>query len=476
MADMGDILPPSGVNYHYNSMPLAMPARAVTRKFRPQTTNSFQYSSGQRVIRIPLTSSGFMDPMHSYLRFKLRSIKTGGTAERVLVDGAVSSIINRLRIEGSDGAELERIENYNVLAAMLDTLVVSTPTGRSVDTVLMGKQHSDAQPNAGQVIATTTTGSDLDGTNSQVYIVRLASGLFNTDKFLPLGFISGAGITLELQLEDPNTCLVDPSNDATSLDYIVSDVEFVGHIMEFSTEFEQAFGMMLQAPAGPGQGPVFFHGVTYRNYVYSVSNTSQFNIPVTERARSLKALLVSIRDQATVTNKGENSISRRFMHDLTSYQFKIGSFVFPQQPVTFDSEGASATGFRVSYAEALAEALKAYSALSDLRVAPEVLMQYNSVFGSQTSTWADPQAIIAIDLERFPGESGLKESGLNTAAQALAIEIDIKANNALKKLRADNSLTPASGDNFVATIRFDTFSMVDVMFRVDASGTISAYY
>lgn len=419
------------------------------------------------MIRIPLTSSGFLDPLHSFLRFKLRAIKTdAASGGRCYLDQSASCLFNRLRVEGSDGAELERIDSYNVLASVLDSMVVGKSTAEGLDSILMGKQPTDTAPNAGLPVPTSGAGPDASDL-TQSYVVRLASGMFTTDKYIPVGFISGAGLTLELTLEDPVVAFYDPLNTSTSTyNYVISDIEFVGHVIEFSTEFEQAFGASLLQ-----RGPVYFHGTSYRNYVYSQNNGQQFNIPISERARSLKGLIITMRDTADINKASENSLSRRLSHNLSQYQFKIGSAVYPQQPVIFSAEATGATGYRNTKSEAMAEALKLFGALSDLRMSPLSKMSMINIAGSDCylNTWSEPNFFLSIDLERFPGDG--KENGINTASQALAIEADIRfGTSGVLKRQADNSLA-ASGN-----VRFDTFSMVDVMFRVDASGTVSVIY
>lgn len=437
-------------------------------------TNTFQYSSGQRTIRVPLTSSGFLDPLNSYLKFKLRAIRSDSADPasdvRLTLDHAATAIINRLRIEGSDGAELERIENFNVLMAAIDSYNVADNAQLGVDSILEGKAPTTLAPNSALQVPTSGTGAaSFDAANvSQTYCVKLASALLTSHKYIPVGFISGAGLTLELQLEDPKTAFVDSATAATvTLDYVVSDVEYVGHVMEFSTEFEQDFGASLMQ-----QGPIYFTGVSYRNFVYTTSNANQFSIPVAERARSMKALMVAIRDSADVLNAGTHSVSRRLGHGITQYQFKIGSAVYPQQPVAFDTDVTTAAGFKTSRAEGLAETLKVFGALNDVRSSPQVSMSMST--NNFYNSFAEPQYLMAIDLERFPSESGSKESGLNTAAQALNIEIDIRAATNITKRATENAVSAIT--TAPTTIRFDTFSALDVLFRLDASGTISVVY
>ena len=63
-----------------------------------------------------------MDGNHSYLSFScLFGSVAGGTQG---FDGSAHSLIRQLRIEGSDGAELERVDNYNVIQAAMSDLQV----------------------------------------------------------------------------------------------------------------------------------------------------------------------------------------------------------------------------------------------------------------------------------------------------------------------------------------------------------------
>ena len=69
-----------------------------------------------------------MNGADSYLYFEMQitgdtgaPTSSGGTGQNFYLDSSAQSIIQRLRIEGPDGAELERIEEYNVLhSALLD--------------------------------------------------------------------------------------------------------------------------------------------------------------------------------------------------------------------------------------------------------------------------------------------------------------------------------------------------------------------
>lgn len=490
-----DAAPPKGVSYNA-ILPLAMAAKTSVRKFRPQQTNSFDYANGQRVIRIPLTSSGFLDPLNSYLRFNIRATTTDSAqtpnAGRLQLDGGAWSVINRLRVEGSDGAELERIENYNVLCGILNTYSVNTNTRSTFDSVSEGSQvynrgalgTGSFHTLNGQYVPTHNVKTSAPGTTagdgatvSQTFCIKLASAMFNSNKYIPVGFISGAGLTLEITLEDPNTAFIDSQaaiSTRSITSYIVDKVEYVGTITEFSTDFEAAFGASLMQ-----RGPVFWHGTTYHNYVYSTTNQNMFNIPIAERARSLKNLMVAIRDAGKLTGSEaakERSITRRIGYGISSYQFKIGSQVYPMNPVSEVVE-ATADKFRHSHAETFMEATKCFGATNSVVYEPSVF--YNNPDSNasySTNAFMDPNFLLAVDLERFPADSGMKEMGLNTAAQALNIECEIRCDGSSQKIVKIDSLTSSDSaltTNEITNVRFDVFSSVDALFKLDATGTVS---
>ena len=65
---MGERVLPSNVDYT-KILPLAVESRSRRRSFFP--TNGQQFTSdGNNIIRIDISASAFLDPKHSYLRFK----------------------------------------------------------------------------------------------------------------------------------------------------------------------------------------------------------------------------------------------------------------------------------------------------------------------------------------------------------------------------------------------------------------------
>lgn len=84
------------------------------------------------VIRFALQGNGFLDPYSTYLRITVTpdvAIPTatdlnGDRLHAKVLDGSAHSIINRIVIR-SQGTEIERIEQYDVLAKMINDMIYS---------------------------------------------------------------------------------------------------------------------------------------------------------------------------------------------------------------------------------------------------------------------------------------------------------------------------------------------------------------
>ena len=107
---------PNAVKYS-QLMPKAVAGRGSMRKF--QSSNGNTYNQGSNIIRIDVNADvgAFLDGQHGELEFKV-GINSKATNEATLIDTGGWGWIQRLRIE-ADGIELERIDNYNLLATKL---------------------------------------------------------------------------------------------------------------------------------------------------------------------------------------------------------------------------------------------------------------------------------------------------------------------------------------------------------------------
>lgn len=75
------------------------------------------------MVKFLISGNGFLDPYSTYLQFKV-NIPTLLPGEVKWVDRSAHSFIQRMVIR-SQGVELERIENYDVIAAMINDVIYS---------------------------------------------------------------------------------------------------------------------------------------------------------------------------------------------------------------------------------------------------------------------------------------------------------------------------------------------------------------
>lgn len=126
---------PNQLNYA-DLKPEAIDNEIKLIRFTPQSTGGI-YRPGD-TVKFMLQSNGFYDPYSAYLKFTVNVDKnawptvpgdqTDLDASQVtfakFMDRSAHSFINRLVIR-SQGVELERLEQYDILAAMINDVVYS---------------------------------------------------------------------------------------------------------------------------------------------------------------------------------------------------------------------------------------------------------------------------------------------------------------------------------------------------------------
>ena len=297
--------------------------------------------------------------------------------------------------------------------------------------------------------------------------LKLVSGLLQNKRYLPLLALKGAGLTLELTLADVKIpfCANKHAGDATEVaaldltSYTVENVEYVAQTVNFDEAFTSTFMSMIQA-----NGLIQFHGVSYNSFVWTwtYSNSATEVIPIAMRARSLKAILVAMRDNSIISTSNAWSISRRGSFNLSQYVFSIGGVRLPQAPVSIDST-------REGLTEAYAEVVKAFASFNDLQYAGRV----------GVGQYYDQGFAIGIDTEAYSQDSSLLESGMDTASQSLPVRLELTFKDG-NIFAARASAAAAANVDKIATIassgtcRADIYGMVDVIYSVTSDGLMTA--
>lgn len=436
---------PSGITYSQGAIPLGTPAKSSVRKFYPKNGRIFD-PQGTNVIQLPLYAEGqFMDCAgHSFLKFELHN-KTPDSGGKFfhLGGGGAHCWIKRLRVLSATGQQLEDIDDYNALHGLLQDLTVSED---HCSHALKVKSGAGVLP--GDCI-------QIPKDSHKVFTLNLVSGLLMQPKYLPLLMTKG-GLLIEITMEDPSKAFVWEDGTAVSAaSYEVRNLEYVAELVDFGPEFNSNFIQMMA-----GAGGALLSGVTYRNHTVTVQQPDR-HIDITERSRSIKSIITMMRTLAKYQNNPDcESLSDRIIpSELTGFQYRVGSITYPEH---FVKVVTAALGRNVS--EAACHLYKALgSALTDVRHG-SLISEANFAIDSpaaqiEDGTVTDTRCTgaLGVSLESFAKDSSKLESGLNSAAQALPVRLDLDHN------------AP-----FNENMRANTYVMCDALFNFLPNGDVVA--
>ena len=137
---------------------------------------------------------------------------------------------------------------------------------------------------------------------------------------------------------------------------LMSNVEYICNFIELGDSAMSIVANSLQ------NQPLQFVVPDYRNYQFSYAiaqagTTTQVSMAIPAKFSSLKSLFVTVRDQGVgaLTFFPHSSVTI----NITDYQFRIGSSIFPPKAVN-------------TYPEMFSEVLKAIGSMSDLSYQPSI--------------------------------------------------------------------------------------------------------
>jgi len=440
-------------------LPLAVESKSRRRTFFPNNGASF-VSGGANIIRIDLSADALLDTQHSYLAFTF----TAG-AQTVGFDYAGGhSFIRRLRIEQS-GTVLEDIQHYNRLMGAVVLPCQSTSEHKKTRTLTEGIRAAGAPPAAINVAAVpivTANQASTDGAHGLVnnpsnqvgagasyrFCIPLTSGLMNSDKLVPLMLMS-APLTIEIELESATTALCSAVGAA---DYTIDNVRYIANLVEVGQDVSQQL-RMLQEVSG---GVLTLAGQTYRHFQGEKANNATSNvINVPARVKSMKSLFFNGRgSQADAF--GAYDVSHGGNMNLSSYQLKIGSVVYPPTPVAAGVTGAAGIGPRGA-SECLMELEKAWGNTgSRFGLSTETGLQtFYATTGVLKAVTSGVYQFspFGLDLEAF--QKVAIESGVNTADRSLPISLITEHSAA------------------IAAMPVDIWVLADALFYINQDGSMS---
>eukprot|EP01050_Picozoa_sp_SAG11_P017349 SAG11_NODE_2493_length_3291_cov_21.734962_1_plen_398_part_00 len=367
---------PNQLNYS-DILPIAIESRSQKRTFNPTNGEIFG-PDHTNVIRLNINSDNLWDCTHSFLQVRLTNTSAGGNAAQNSC-GLDQGLpwLNRLQIM-SGGAELENIDSYNRLYAMMlqiqgnpeqrhDLTLSHAEFNTSVsaiddfedadvqdvnnafaeaDTVTVIntlKDHLQFQNGfyhneAGTANTSIKSRADQANANFVIYNVPLMSAILNNPKYFPLIF-TNMGLDINLYLEDAvNVMCVD---DASTPNYEISNVRYHCHLVDVDKTFYDRMRSAMMASGGFLQ----LSGTTYRHYLDTKEDGSTHTLQISTRLKSLNALFVRPQLESDTNHKDAYCLSAGATCGAETYQFRMGSMVYPQQAVQVADNNGQGTEF-----------------------------------------------------------------------------------------------------------------------------------
>lgn len=465
-------------------LPLAVESKSRRRTFFPVNGGTFS-TTGANIIRIDLSADALLDTQHSYLRFTVTTV-----GQTMGIDPAGGhAFISRLRVEQS-GTVLEDIQSYNKLIGAVVLPCQASSDYDGVRTLTEG-QHADfsatnnsiglpvaqgigagpvVPPQVGvEGISAGTNGIDQVGVGgSYTFAIPLTSGLLNCEKLVPLMLMS-APLTIEMELAPAAEC---GSAAAAGISHNITDVRYIANLVEVGNEVGQQL-RMLQEMSG---GVLTLTGQTYRHFAGSITAAATntiVNVPA--RVKSMKSIFFNAPGVNAAGNTAaavtDYDVGTGGHNNIDSYQFKIGSVVYPPTPVrcNFGTQAAAGAGTEpIVSAETVLELEKAWGNVgsrmglggkcksgmfyrfANTRAIPSAAggAGFNALVNAQR------YAPFGLDMEAF--QRVAIESGVNTADRSLPITLEL-----------------THGGAAAVASNLDVYVLADALFYINADGSMS---
>lgn len=368
----------------------------------------------------------------------------------VIVDGGATSLIESAQIQGPDGSILEDCRNLNIASDILRVMTHDKEYSESYGALTSGIPSNSKDTAARLRFVADGTG----GKASMTLTCQLPLAYMQQKTYAPLGFVSGAPVTLSLTLAPITQCLKSLGTTA-GLSYEVSNVKYMAQTIRFDSSVTSTFQSLMESV-----GAVQAHGVTpfhTSNLNLASGSSSVQTITIPARVRSLRCLLTAIYDGASNTNQAAFSITNRVTRKISQYSASIGGVKYPVSPVLISGENQG---------EAISEVLKCSSFVNNKHTAGMLRKSLgvpSAEIGTPEADAYYPQGgedrfcsfFIAQPFMNYSGDSAEHENGLNLSSQTSNIQNELQ-------MTVD------------ATTQVHTFALCDIIFTYLSSGVIAA--
>ena len=368
-------------------VPKSIKSAVSTVQYLPNNGSSF--TAGQ-VIRIPVAAaSQFLDTRQSFLSFDVTV--NGTAADEVTFDAGGHGCFTRLRVLAPSGVEIERIDDYPTITALLGDVIRSYGNFTSGGAILEGV-HYEA---TAQRSVTIAAGPAAVTTRFSIPFHVSSFGALAT-KLIPMPILNG-GFIFELTVNSAvNACV---ATNAVSA-FTVSNLAYNASLVSVPTDFMQMFMSVVQ------KSGLVMSCKGFRNYVSQLAGgTNGTNtIRILDSLRSVNSVFTILR-RNTAFAQAVHTLTSHGREGATTYQYKINQQPIPSAPVNLSgaitfANVATSGNFP---ADAYGEVLKAMWRISDSSIGAGITpAQYvaDSSVALVNTNYA-PKFVLAVDLDAY---------------------------------------------------------------------------
>lgn len=348
------------------TLPVGVPAIQKRRRFYPSTGAQFGPGLNPE-IRIDLESANqLLDPANSYLDFVFVN---NDAAASVGFDISDQVFFDAMRIE-QGGRVLSRVQGLNRLNCSVLSFGQQGHDGRVSESIYGGSRGFN---NAGAANIAPFPNALAGGASGDIYLnlrhnasnliapgatqrfsIPIQGGLFTQDKLIPLPLLRpGNPLSIVFELTGANNigCWNGAGGiaPAAATPYIIRDVSYVGSMVEVGRDvMDQIRG--VQDRMG-GQLVISSQDFEYSTSNVPAGSTGDVIMRIPARHRSIKSLFWTAQSNdlantagPVATLAGVYNMSYGGTMNGINYQLKVGSVVYPPQPVAMSGASINAGG------------------------------------------------------------------------------------------------------------------------------------
>ncbi len=278
------------------------------------TKQSETYTAGDK-IDFNMRGDGFLRGVEAEFQFVAKVNMTAPATDLASFSRDIDCIINKLKVMDGAGNDLEEIEDYDILARILN------------DTLPPDYFATNGEIKHGQ-------GVEVDrqswARNGKRYSIPLISGVLRNPLLYPFAHL---GLKIQVQLSSLARATVHASVPA--IGYEVSEVKMLLPIVKVSAEYLDDFNQRWSSRGIP------YHYTTYDSAESGLLTTQKQTQRISEDISSLKTVYAGFVLEANLSDLSVESQKRDSARQV-QYQFKHGSVYIPKQPVITGTDGAAA--------------------------------------------------------------------------------------------------------------------------------------